>query len=251
MSRVHRPMLCSDPLSDGPVLKTFERSEGLIAPSENGSWGMILAMTNSITHAVTHTCLRNQEAIEAASDLIAAWMAGHSIVRFVGCGRALLAASMPGNRMAHGGAQVSFMGGMVPLPNSRHGGGLIACSASGKTRAVLEAMQAARTSNPDLKIVGLSRYDAKGFQQLCDIFIGIHTSKSEYPNPLSALADTEEHVISGILDALAVIAGRKIHITAEGWRQGHEDIGPTGPYTAKCSQSTDLKNNGSRSSSHL
>lgn len=197
---------------------------------ENSSWGMILARMHSIAHAVAHTCLRNQTPLEEASDLIALWMESHSIVRILGAGRALLAASMPANRMAHGGAQVSFMGGMVPLPNSERGGGVIACSASGKTRPVLEAMDIAKANNPQIRIIGLASHDADDFRQLCNVFIGIHASKSEYPNPLSALADTEEYVISEIFDGLVVMAGRKINIDEEGWRRGHEDIGPTGPY---------------------
>src|SRR5713226_213406 len=140
---------------------------------------------------------------------MAEWMTEHSIVRILGAGRALLAASMPANRLAHAGAQISFVGGMVPLPNSERGGGDIACSASGKTVPVLQAMEIARKNNPGIKIIGLASHSATEFADLCTTFIGIHTSQSEYPNPLSALADTEEYVIAEILDGLVVMAGRK------------------------------------------
>src|SRR5258706_14931579 len=96
---------------------------------EQSAWGMIIARVDAISRAVAHTCSRNQRSIHDATELIARWIEGGSIVRFLGAGRALLAAAMPANRLAHAGAQVSFMGGMVPLPNSRRGGGVIACSA--------------------------------------------------------------------------------------------------------------------------
>ena len=54
--------------------------------------------------------------------------------------------------------------------------------------------------------------------------------KSQFVNPLSALADTEEYVISEILDGLVVMAGKKNGYNDDAWRRGHEDIGPTGPY---------------------
>jgi len=163
-------------------------------------------------------------------------MTEQRIVRFLGVGRSLLAATMPGNRLAHGGAHISFMGGNVPLPNSSLGGGIVACSASGKTRPVLEAMYIARENNPSIKIVGLAAHDAAEFQELCDVFIGIHGALDDFPNPLSALADTEECVISEILDGVVVLAGRRNGFDDEAWRRGHEDIGPTGPYAPKAKQ---------------
>lgn len=202
----------------------------LIQDADTAAWGLITARVHSISHAVCHTCLRNQQQIDQACEIIAGWMRGHEIVRFLGAGRALLATTMPGNRLAHGGAQVSFMGGNVPLPNSERGGGVIACSASGKTRPVLEAMEIAKKHNPAIPIVGFASHDSTEFASLCSIFVGIHTPKSEYPNPLSALADTEEYVIAELLDGIVVLAGRRNGFVDETWRRGHENIGPTGPY---------------------
>jgi D-arabinose 5-phosphate isomerase GutQ len=200
------------------------------ADANVAAWGMVLARMHAISHSVAHTCIRNQHTIGEAVTLIANWMREYAPVRFLGAGRALLAASMPGNRLAHGGAQVSFMGGMAPMPNSACGGGIISCSASGRTRPVLEAMQIAKGNNPNIKVFGLASHDADQFRHLSDVFIGIHCPKSEYLNPLSALADTEEYVISELLDALIVLAGRELGFDDEAWRRGHEDIGPTGPY---------------------
>jgi D-arabinose 5-phosphate isomerase GutQ len=188
---------------------------------------------HAIAHGVVHTCLQNPAELEAAADTLAKWMGDHAIVRFLGAGRALLAASMPANRLAHGGAQVSFMGGMVPMPNSQLGGGIVACSASGRTRAVLEAMAIAKQNNPSIRTIGLAANDAADFRELCDIFIAIYPSRTEYPNPLSALADTEEYIIAEILDGLVVMAGRKEGFEDEAWRREHEDIGPTGPYAPR------------------
>ena len=176
------------------------------------------------------TLLHNQVQVERAKEQIADWMLNNSLVRILGAGRALLAASMPGDRLAHAGAQVSFMGGMVPLPNSRLGGGIIACSASGKTKQVLEAMDIAKRNNREIMTVGIANNEAGDFRCLCDIFIGLHYQPKVCPNPLSALADTEEYMIAEILDGLVVLAGRHIGFDDEAWRRGHEDIGPTGPY---------------------
>lgn len=200
--------------------------------SENAAL-LLTARMHAISNAVAQTCIRNAAHLEKAVEQIAIWIQERSPVRFVGAGRALLATTMPGNRLAHAGGQVSFMGGIVPLPNSAIGGGIIASSASGQTVAVLEAMRVARSGKSPITIIGLADHKAQEFRVLCDIFIGIHVAKSEYPNPLSALADTEEYVISELLDGLVVLAGRRLGFDDGAWRRGHEDIGPTGPYAPK------------------
>jgi DNA-binding MurR/RpiR family transcriptional regulator len=172
----------------------------------------------------------NDNTIRQARGLLAEWMQKRDAVRFVGAGRALQATIMPSNRLAHGGAQISHMGGCVPMPAAELGGGIIACSASGSTSPVLEAMKTAKERSDTIKIIGLSKHDATQFRDLCDVFIGIYTPHGEFGNPLSALADTEEYVMSELLDALVVLAGRKNGYTDETWRRGHEDIGPTGPH---------------------
>lgn len=188
---------------------------------------------NYISNSVVNTISQNIPQVGQAVDLLAEWIQTRAVVRFLGAGRALLAGSMPGNRLAHAGVRVSFMGGMVPLPNSIEGGGIISCSASGKTSAVLQAMEIAKNLNPNIKILGIASKQAPEFAQLCDVFIGIGAFPSEFPNPLSALADTEEYIISEILDGLVVLAGRKLGFDDLAWRNGHEDIGPTGPYSPK------------------
>ena len=200
---------------------------------DSSAWGLIAARVYSISHAVQHTLLRNRAELSKAVLLVAKWMENDEPVRVLGAGRALLAAAMPGNRLAHAGAHVSFMGGMVPMPNSRQGGGVIASSASGRTVAVLEAMKTARELNKGIDILGIAHHQAKEFADLCDVSIGLHLPKDEYANPLSALADTEEYMISEILDAIVVLAGQHLGFDDEVWRRGHEDIGPTGPYSAK------------------
>jgi D-arabinose 5-phosphate isomerase GutQ len=198
-------------------------------PIERSLAGRLALRMHAISYGVAQTCANNEPAILAARDLLAGWIQGHAPVRFLGAGRALLAATMPGNRLAHAGAQVSFMGGAVPLPNSLLGGGIVACSASGKTKPVLEAMEIARRNNPRIAIVGIAMHDAAPFSALCDVFIGIHNAGKE-ANPLSALADTEEYIIAEVLDGLVVAAGQSLGFDDQAWRRGHEDIGPTGPY---------------------
>ncbi|WP_295431282.1 hypothetical protein [uncultured Thiodictyon sp.] len=198
-------------------------------PIERSLTGELTLRIHAIAYGVAQTCANNEAAIMGTVDALARWIRKGAPVRFLGAGRALLAATMPGNRLAHAGAQVSFMGGAVPLPNSRHGGGVIACSASGKTRPVLEAMAIAKRNNPQLTVIGIAAHDAAEFRALCDIFIGIYDTGKE-ANPLSALADTQEYIIAEVLDGLVVAAGQALRFDDEAWRSGHEDIGPTGPY---------------------
>jgi D-arabinose 5-phosphate isomerase GutQ len=205
------------------------------------------ARVHSIAFAVYHTLMNNQPQVKEASKLIASWMKGHKPVRILGAGRALLAGGMPGNRLAHAGAQVSYMGGIVPLPNSVLGGGIIACSASGKTRPVLQAMAIAKKNNKRIKTIGIADYKATRFRSRCDVFIGLRYPKQVMPNPLSALADTEEYMIAEILDGLVVLAGESIGFDSEAWRRGHEDIGPTGPYAPRGPARTTKKQAGRKS----
>lgn len=189
----------------------------------------------AIMHDVAETIRQSAENIDSAKKLITGWIKEKSIVRILGAGRALLAASLGANRLAHAGACVSFMGGMVPMPNSAFGGGIIAASASGQTKHVIEAMKIAKEHNPDIQILGIAKNSSKAeeFIELCDCFIGLRTKTFPLKNPLFALADEEEMTIAELLDGLIVQAGRDLGFTEEDWRLGHEDIGPTGPYSVR------------------
>lgn len=190
----------------------------------------IMIRSHAITSALVRTVEANRDAVWKAHQVLATWMREGAVVRVLGAGRALLAATLAANRLAHGGAQVSIMGGVVPMPNSCRGGGIIAASASGRTQAVLEAMTIARTNNPDITIIGIADREAAAFRDLCDIFIGIYEPVLVVENPLSALADQEELLIADLLDGLVVLAGESIGFDDDRWRRGHEDLGPTGPY---------------------
>lgn len=188
---------------------------------------------DGIVHSTVRTITENMQELDRAKALIGQWIEQKEIVRVLGAGRALIAASLAGNRLAHAGALVSFMGGTVPMPNSSFGGGIISASASGRTKTVLEAMEVAKNKNPNIQIIGIASAEADDFHDMCDVFIGIYSRDIEVANPLSALADVEELIIAEILDALIVMAGQSIGFDDEGWRRGHEDIGPTGPYAPK------------------
>lgn len=191
--------------------------------------------STSINQSVITTIRENIDELEKAKDFLKSWIRNQSVVRVLGAGRALLAASLGGNRLAHAGAVVSFMGGMVPMPNSCQGGGIIAASASGQTRHVIDAMRIAKKNNPEIPIIGIAKYweKAQEFMDLCDCFIGIHSKELKVENPLFALADEEEMVIAEILDGLVVLSGQELGYKEENWKMGHEDIGPTGPYSVK------------------
>lgn len=215
---------------EGAVLNMNSSS---VSQEELFQLGKIGVRIHSISDAVIRTIENNKESILEAAEVIGCWIKEKSIVRYLGAGRALIAASLSGNRLAHAGAVVSFMGGLVPLPNSLEGGGIISSSASGKTRSVLEAMNIARQNNPSIKILGIADKDAVEFADLCDIFIGIHKPVLPVPDELTALADREELIISELLDAIVVLAGVNLGFDDEAWRRGHEDIGPTGPYSPR------------------
>ena len=174
--------------------------------------------------------------VENIINLLGTWMVGRETVRVVGAGRALLAASLPSNRLAHGGANVWILGDKSPLPNSRLGGAVIAVSASGKTQSVLEIMRAVQaankehvvTGNRQLVTVGISDAKATEFESLCspECFIGIRPDRYRGDVTLRALGDIEEYSISELLDALVVAAGLRV---GANFRLGHEDLGPVRP----------------------
>jgi len=158
------------------------------------------------------------------------WMRQGTVVRVFGAGRARLAVAIPANRLLHGGARTFMQGDIMPVPHTIHGGAVLAASASGRTPSVLEDMKTIRTHAPHIKILGIASADAKEFRALCDHFIGIHEAPD--PIPLKALADVKEYVISEVLDALVVAAGKRGGFDDRRWRLGHENIGATGPYDA-------------------
>lgn len=186
---------------------------------------------SSIHNLVLNMAMTHESGIQDAMNLFAKWMEEGAIVRVLGAGRARLAAAIPANRLAHGGARVYLQDDVVPMPHSLHGGGILAASASGKTPSVLSALHQARDKNKEITIIGVAAQDAVEFAELCSIFVGIPAKNEKTPGGLRALADIEEYAISELLDALVVAAGISIGYTDASWRLGHEDLGlATGPY---------------------
>jgi len=174
------------------------------------------------------TIERSQDEVLRAVSLLRRWMVNRTIIRVLGAGRARLAGAIPANRLAHGGARLFIVDDIIPMPHTYRAGGIIAVSASGKTPTVLEALAKARAQTSGITILGIASHEAQQFAGLCDVFIGIQ--KADTDNPLQALADTGEYVISRLLDALVVEAGRAAGYDDTTWRLGHENLGPTGPY---------------------
>jgi D-arabinose 5-phosphate isomerase GutQ len=183
--------------------------------------------------AIGDICVRtlsgSKEPIKNAILLFSKWMLQGSIVRIIGAGRARLAGCIPANRLAHGGARVYIQDDILPMPHSIKGGSIIAVSASGKTKSVLDVLKIVREKGRNIDIVGIADKNAEEFKNYCHIFIGID-QQTELPNPLRALADTGEYVISELLDAMGVAAGKLAGFDDTTWRLGHEDLGATGPY---------------------
>lgn len=184
-----------------------------------------------VIYEQTRLSLRESNtAVEEAASVFLRWMNEETIVRIVGVGRTRLAATIPANRLAHGGARVYVQDDIVPMPYNVEGGGIIVASASGVTPTVLSYLRSAREQQPDIEIVGIAGANTPEFRSLCDVFIGIAPQPAQQPNPLRALADSEEHVICGLLDAIVVAAGKLGGFDDSRWRLGHEDLGATGPY---------------------
>ena len=189
------------------------------------------------TESLIRTARTSANEVARAVDTLRRWMTERMIVRVIGAGRAKLAGAIPANRLAHGGARLYIVDDLVPMPHTYRAGGVIAVSASGKTPTVLEALRKARAASSGIVVVGIAMHDAKQFRELCDVFIGIRPS--DKPNPLRALADLEEYVISRLLDAIVVAAGKAAGYDETAWRLGHENLGPTGPYDVAGEQKED------------
>jgi D-arabinose 5-phosphate isomerase GutQ len=184
----------------------------------------------AINQQVLDSVQMSRAEIEEGVHLFLRWMNEGTIVRVIGAGRARLAAAIPANRLAHGGARVYVQDDIIPMPHTINGGGIIAASASGTTETVLSNLKSARQKTRDIKIVGVASSRAVEFKSYCDIFIGIQPEPAGTSNPLKALADTKEYVLSELLDAMVVAAGKLGGFDDTRWRLGHEDLGPTGPY---------------------
>jgi D-arabinose 5-phosphate isomerase GutQ len=185
--------------------------------------------TDAINESIHKTVEGSKHEINDAIRYFRDWMLNGAIVRVLGAGRAKLAAAIPANRLAHGGARVYIQDEIIPMPHSIKGGGIIAVSASGKTPSVIEALKSLKNKDERIKRIGIAQSTAdKDFIDNCHIFIGI--KGTDIYNPLQALADTSEYVISMLLDAMVVAAGKLAGYDDAKWRLGHEDIGPTGPY---------------------
>jgi hypothetical protein len=195
----------------------------------------LLAVKSIVLNAIND----NPEAFKRIRYIFGKWMVSHEIVRVIGAGRALLAAALPANRLAHGGATVSILNDRSPLPNSRLGGGIIALSASGETKSVLDIMKFALDVNrkrevfrqDPITVVGFSKDTAKVFSDLCTTgyFLGIRPEIYDEGVKLRALGDLEEYALSELFEVLVVNAGLELGIN---FRLGHEDLvgSATGPW---------------------
>jgi D-arabinose 5-phosphate isomerase GutQ len=186
---------------------------------------------NSLAASVVRTVKRCAD-LEDIVCLLLRWMQEGAVVRVLGAGRARLAAAIPANRLAHGGARVYVQDDIIPMPHTIKGGGVIAASASGRTRSVLDMLKIIQEEAPQITVLGIAAADADEFRESCHYFIGIEEEK-ELPNPLRALADVGEYVISEVLDALVVAAGKQGGFDDRMWRLGHENVGATGPYDSR------------------
>lgn len=157
-----------------------------------------------------------QEADQAAAMLLR-WMLHGKIVRVLGVGRAALAAFIPANRLAHGGAQAYLRDSVLPIPHTIRGGGIIAISASRGTRRWLATLRLVRQFARDVEILGLGPESAHEFRSLCDIFIGLAPEK-DGGYGRGTPADSTLSALSQLLDALVVSAASLGDLDNPRWR---------------------------------
>ena len=219
-----------DDLADELSQAKAERGQQERFPNQEWLLPAIAQRTEVISASVCNTIRESSDEAWKVVQLLLKWMEQGTIVRVLGAGRARLAASVPANRLAHGGARVYVQDDIIPMPHAVKGGGVIAASASGRTKTLLDILTAIKQNAPRIKIVGIADHDAEEFKKQCHHFIGIH--QAPLSNPLSALADVSEYVISEVLDSLVVAAGKLGGFDDRRWRLGHENIGATGPYDA-------------------
>jgi len=204
--------------------------------AEEDSCEQIVARIDFINDCLKETIKGSEAKIEEIVNLFYEWMTKHSVVRLVGVGRAKIAGNISMYRLAHGGARTFINDGNIPLPNSIHGGGIIAVSASGKTEIILEILkQAYVKEDPNMTIVAIAAEEVRDYYEknCCHHFIGIKKDVKNSNNSLTALADVEEQIICQLLDAMVVAAGKKAFYDDTQWRIEHEDVGATGPYGVK------------------
>lgn len=219
-----------DEMGLAPGFREFLRPDEGSAGGSTGFSGGVADRLAATTAIIKETIDNYPIEVDQAIDYLAGWMHDRAPVRILGAGRARLAAAIPANRLAHGGARVYLQDSEVPMPHTLNGGGILAASASGKTSTVLHALSQAKSRNRDIVAIGLAAAEAHAFAELCTIFVGMAPARSDANRGLSALADLEEFAISQILDCMVVCAGRKLGYTDATWRLGHEDLGATGPY---------------------
>ncbi len=184
----------------------------------------------------------NREAIEASIELIKNWMVNGNIVRIVGAGRAKLAASIPANRLSHGGAKVYVQDDIIPMPHSIKGGGVIAVTASGETTEVLDIINKLNKSEKRIEIIIIAGKKLEINKEICSSNNNKIITIVEIEHFLKALADTGEQVINLLLDNMVVSAGKRAGYDETKWRLGHEDLGATGPYDISKSDEKTIKN---------
>jgi D-arabinose 5-phosphate isomerase GutQ len=205
------------------------------ASTDQGSLDWLVPALNErsriIDSSVRATLADSMTDVLCAVAEVEQWIRVGEIVRVVGAGRTRLAVAISANRLAHAGVNVFLLHDAIPLPSSAKGGAIVAASASGRTSSVINLMTRAKLLNSDIRILGISNRDAAEFADLCDIFIGISEASTHDSNPLRGLADTSEHVISQILDAIVAAAAKQAGLDEDDLRGGHEDLGDTGPYS--------------------
>jgi tetratricopeptide (TPR) repeat protein/D-arabinose 5-phosphate isomerase GutQ len=218
------------------IISKLEQLHDRIEPRKNQKPKEELEILNSsiaqridfFAKSALTTTEKSLNEINKATDMLRSWMVNGTIVRLIGGGRAKLAGAIPANRLAHGGARVYIVDDLIPMPHSYKQGGIIAVSASGRNPVVIENLKRIRENKTGIFVIGIANHEASEFSKLCDIFIGVRLI--EQTTTLQALADTEEYVISMLLDTMVVAAGKSAGFDDTTWRLGHENLGPSGPY---------------------
>ncbi|MBO0800732.1 MAG: hypothetical protein J2P31_18085, partial [Blastocatellia bacterium] len=163
------------------------------------------------------------EAILESISLLGRWMDQRSVVRVIGAGRGLLAASMAAHRLSAGGARVHTVGDIMPMPHSLRGGGVIAVAAEGQSEAIARLLIKMRNKNRDIKVLGVGYDSSTRFADICEVFIPVPGDR-QGPRSNETATSVQDYIIAEILDTLVLFAGHELGYTDNHWKLGYGDF---------------------------
>ncbi len=101
--------------------------------------------------------------------------------------------------------QVFTQDGLLPMPHSLRGGGILAVTLGPEIDEVCDFVARTRGRNRDIQVLGFGSDPDGQLAQLSDVFIAVVRDSAEYLDPVLA-SDVEEQAIAQVLEAFALFA---------------------------------------------